>query len=498
MTGRAPSGGQDVGLPPGRFDWSTPLPSPAELGRVHLLAVGGIGMSAVARLLHGRGVPVSGCDAQAAGPAQRLPGEGIPVRRGHDPSHLADVDTVVVSSAVRDDNAELVAARAAGLRVLHRAQALAVAASGHTTVAVAGANGKTTTTAMLAEVLVRLGTDPMFAVGGELVGAGTNAAVGSGQVAVLEADESDGSFVVYRPQVAVVTSVQPDHLDFYRSFEAVERAYRTFVTTIRPGGVLVVCEDDPGSADLGRWARERGVRVVGYGRSDGVDRQVCDLVTAGTGGRAVLCDRAGGRLPLSLPVPGWFNVLNATAVVGAAVDGLLLPAERVVAALAQFSGTRRRFERRGTAGGVLVVDDYAHNPAKVAAVVDAGRGVVGAAGRLVVCFQPHLYSRTADFAAEFGAALSGADLVVVLDVYAAREDPVPGVSGRLVADAVDPRVPVHYLPDRAGVAERMAALVRPGDLVLTVGAGDVTGVGPALLELLEGSTTNPVPEVEGV
>lgn len=487
MVTEAPGTGADlpVGVPPGRFDWSTPLPQLRALGRVHLVAAGGAGMSAVARLLHGRGVAVSGSDSADSAMVAALRAEGLRVWVGHDAAYLDGVDTVVVSTAIREDNVELAAARRLGLRVLHRAQALAVAVGGMRTIAIAGANGKTTTTAMVVTALRHAGLDPTYAIGGELVDGATNAHLGAGGLAVLEADESDGSFVVYRPEVGVVTSVQPDHLDVYGTVEAVAAGYRAFVTTIRPGGLLVVCADDPGAARLGEWAAGRGLRVVSYGRSAGSSWQVTDLSAVGTRSSA-LVRGAGGSHRLALAVPGWFNVLNATAALAACCDGFGVDTRAVLAGLGAFAGTRRRFERKGEAAGVVVVDDYAHNPAKVAAVVDAGRGAVADGGALVVCFQPHLYSRTRDFAAEFGQALAGADVVVVLDVYAAREDPVPGVSGQLVADAVEASGGrARFLPDQAAAPGELARLLRSGDLLITVGAGDITRLGPLVLAELD-------------
>ncbi|MEI2765862.1 MAG: UDP-N-acetylmuramate--L-alanine ligase [Dermatophilaceae bacterium] len=469
----------------GPFDFAAPVPGWATLGPVHLVAVGGIGMSAVARLLAARGVRVSGSDAVDSPLLAALAAEGVRVHVGHDPAHLADARTVVVSSAVRPTNVELTQARRRGLRVLHRAQALAAAMGSARRVAVAGANGKTTTTSLMVAALAAAGLDPSYAIGGELVSTGTNAHLGSPDLFVVEADESDGSFVVYHPDVAVVTSVQPDHLDHFGTFAAVVAAYRQFVESIRPGGLLVVCVDDSGAAQLGHWARGRGVRVLGYGLAEGADARVREVALTGSRARAVV-DWAGRRIPLSLRIPGDYNLLNATAVLVAANAGLGAPIEDVVAGLGAFAGTRRRFEQVGEAGGVRVVDDYAHNPAKVAAVVSTGRRLSGG-GRLVVLFQPHLYSRTRDFAAEFGAALSPADAVVVMDVYAAREDPIPGVDAAMVVSAVRaarPECLVSVAPERSGLVAALADLVLPGDLVLTVGAGDVTQVGPALVDLL--------------
>ncbi len=468
-----------------RFDLSAPRPTAAELGRVHLLAVGGAGMSAVARLLVGAGVPTSGSDAKDSETLRALAASGVRVWVGHEARHVADVDTVVVSSAIREDNVELVAARAAGCRILHRSQALAALMAGRRGVAVAGANGKTTTTSMLAETLRAAGADPSYAIGGDLVSTGTNAAWGSGEAFVVEADESDGSFLVYHPSVAIVTNVQPDHLDFYGTFAAVQDAYAAFVATITPGGLLVTCADDPGARRLAARSRAAGGRVVTYGSAPDADLRITDVELSGLHGRARLVG-ADGEHGLEVPAPGRHNIDNAAAAYLAATTGLGLAPEAALGGLATYRGALRRFEAKGQAGGVRVVDDYAHNPGKVAAVVTTAARLAPP-GRLIVCFQPHLYSRTRDFADEFGRALVPADVTLVMDVYAAREDPVPGVSGQLVVEAVrraDPRAQVHFEPVESAVAPRLAALARPGDLVLTVGAGDVTQVGPLVLRLL--------------
>lgn len=490
-------------LPPTRFDFLADVPDVDDLGRVHFVAIGGAGMSGVARIMLTRGMAVSGSDAKESPLLRALEAEGAVVQIGHDAGHVEGADTVVISSAIRDANPELAAARAAGLRVLHRAQALAATMTGCRAVAVAGANGKTTTTSLLTVALQACGIDPSFAVGGELARAGTNAHLGTGDVFVVEADESDGSFLVYRPEVAVVTSVQPDHLDFYGDLDTVKEAYRAFVATIRPGGLLVACVDDAGARELADDARSGGVRVLTYGESPDADLRVTAVVLEGLTARAQLL-HGGAAHDLVLAVPGAHNVLNAAAAFAAAVGGLGQPAASVLEGLASFSGTRRRFEPRGQVGGIQVVDDYAHNPGKLAAVVTTGRRLVDdvGVGRLVVVFQPHLYSRTRDFAVELGAALAPADVVVVMDVYAAREDPLSGVTGRMVAEATSSAatatpsarpagtpgpgvVEVHYEPSWVRVAPLVVALARPGDLVLTVGAGDVTMIGPEVLRELE-------------
>lgn len=504
-----------------RFDFTAPVPPVTDLGPVHFIAIGGSGMSGVARLFLAAGIVVSGSDARDSDTLRALEAEGARVCVGQRAENLADdVQTVVISSAVRESNPELAAARARGLRVLHRAQGIAALLPGRSAVAVAGANGKTTTSGMLTAALQHSGADPAYVLGSELTtpdGTGTNAAPGAGPF-VIEADESDGSFLTYRPEVAVVTNIKADHLDFYGDLPAIEAAFARFAGTIREGGLLVAAADDPGAAALARTHRAGGGAVVTFGADEGADVRLSDLrpdamtataqvtwqrdVTAGAaaaGGPAPtggLTDTvpAGTRRTLTVPMPGAHNLANAAAALVAATAGLGQDVDAVLAGLAAYPGTHRRFERVGEAGGVQVVDDYAHNPDKVAAVVRAGRGLVDSGdegGRLVVVFQPHLYTRTRDFAREFAEGLSKADVVLLMDVYAAREDPLEGVSGATIAELVQgPQV--HFVAERAAVVPRVADLARPGDLLLLVGAGDITELGaPLLARLGAGDTGNP-------
>ena len=479
----------------GRFDFTTEVPSASSLGSVHFIAIGGAGMSGVARVMLAQGTAVSGSDAKESLVLTALAAEGAVVHVGHDAGHVAGADTVVISSAIREGNVELREARSRGLRVLHRSQALASVMRGSRKVAVAGANGKTTTTSMLTVALQYCGLDPSFAIGGELAKHGTNAHHGTGDIFVAEADESDGSFLVYRPEVAIVTNVQPDHLDFYGTFEAVQAAYARFAATVQPQGLLVTCADDQGSRALAEVARAAGTRVITYGVASDADVRLTELGGVGLRAHAVLLG-AGldsvvlGRLEIGMP--GRHNVLNATAAFVAATEGLGQEPARVLEGLAGFTGTRRRFEPKGEVAGVRVVDDYAHNPGKVTALVETASSIA-APGRLVVVFQPHLYSRTRDFAAELATALSPADVVIVMDVYAAREDPLPGVTGALIADRLLEAVQRHpgegarfvrFVPSWSDVAPLVAQLAEPGDLVVTVGAGDVTMIGPEILRLL--------------
>jgi len=459
----------------------------AGLGHVHFVGIGGAGMSGIARVLLARGSIVSGSDAKDSRTTAALRALGATVHLGHAVSHVEGADTVVVSTAIRADNPELVRARALGLRVLIRAEALAACMAGRRGVAVAGTHGKTTTTSMLTVAVQHCGVDPSFAIGGDLNEAGSNAHHGSGDLFVVEADESDGSFLAYRPYAAVVTNVEADHLDHYGTADAVDRAFDDFVATVDRAGFLVTCADDPGARRLAGHARSLGLDVRTYGTAEDADLRLIGLTVSGTTSRYEPVLRGRRLPPVALAVPGRHIALNSAAALLTGV-GLGLPEHRLVEGLAGFSGVRRRMELKGTVAGVRVYDDYAHHPTELVAQLTAAREVAGR-GRLVVAFQPHRYSRTLAFAAEFGAALALADDVVVMEVYAAGEDPVPGATGASVAAAVPlPSERVLFEPSWTAVPGRLADRAQPGDLVLTLGAGDVTAVGPEVLRLLSGQS----------
>jgi len=447
---------------------------------VHFIGIGGAGMSVVAELLAARGLRVSGSD-QADGPAlARLGDRGIDVRIGHDPANVPPAAVVVVSSAVRDSNVELAAARARGQRVIHRSRALALAASGMRFVAVAGAHGKTTTSAMLVIALREAGLDPSAAVGGVVPQLGTGAHLGGGDVFIAEADESDGSFLAYAPVVELVTNVEPDHLDHYGTREAFEQAFVDFSDRLTPDGLLVCCGEDPGAARLARAARAAGHRVRTYGRPghcrQAPDVRIEDLDDGPQGSRAVLVD-GDTRVNLAVSVPGDHNVLNAAGAWTVGVDLGVGPA-RMAASLAAFTGTARRFEARGRVGSRRLFDDYAHHPTEVAATLAEARLVAGD-GPVTVVFQPHLYSRTRAFADRFAGALAGADTVVVTAVYGAREDPLPGVDASLITDLLPGS---HLEPDLHAAARLGARLTGPGGILVTMGAGSITTAGGDVLD----------------
>ncbi len=463
---------------------ATEIVPATDLGAVHFIGIGGAGMSGIARIMVMNGVTVSGSDAKDSAVVEVLRTLGARVHIGHAADNLGEADTLVISSAIRPDNPELVEAQRRGLRILHRSGALASLMLERRAVAVAGTHGKTTTTSMTTVALQACGLDPSFVIGGVLSTTGTNAHLGSGDVFVAEADESDGSFLLYEPAIGILTNVEADHLDHYGTAEAVTDAFVEFCAGIGGrGGTVIACADDPGSLAVATRAREQGTRVLLYGQSERADIRLRDLESR-LGADFVL-DIPGREqgLAVHLKQPGTHNALNASAAIAVA-HALGADVDRAAEGLGGYGGTRRRFEEKGIAGGVRVIDDYAHHPTEVTAVLSAARGVVTDGGRVWAIFQPHLYSRTMEFRTEFGQALGLADEVVVLDIFPAREDPVPGITGAIVAETV-PHEHVTYIESFNEAVPFVSARVRPGDLVLTVGAGDVTILGPELLTALE-------------
>lgn len=458
------------------------VPPADQLGRVHFIAIGGAGMSGIARLFHQLGVIVSGSDQVDSATLEELSRAGITTFVGHDAEQVGEADTVVVSSAIRESNPELVEARRRGLRVLHRSAALAALMHGRIGISIAGTHGKTTTTGMTAMMLGAAGADPSYVIGSPLASSGTSAHLGQGEAFVVEADESDGSFLQYPTTIAVVTNVEADHLDNWATPEAYLDGFTQFASQ---DGVqaLVAGIDDAGAAELARRSRERGVTVITYGTRDDADVRLSDLDFEGTHASATLTYQ-DETVRLQLQVPGKYNLENAAAAY--AVGRFLgLDHEALLRGASSFTGTLRRFQLVGTPGGVTVYDDYAHHPTELRAALTAARRAVAPEGRLIACFQPHLYSRTIEFADEFGQALTLADVAFVTDVYAAREDPVPGVTGQIVADAASRHGgQVTYVADKLDLPDAIAQITRPGDLVMTLGAGDVTLVGPLLCSQL--------------
>lgn len=446
---------------------------------VHFVGIAGAGMSALAELFVRRGVAVSGCDTGIEG-ADHLRTLGVALHAGHAPSHVAEARALVITSAMRRDHPELEAARDAGLPIIRRAEALGEAVAGRTLVAVAGTHGKTTTTVMTTEALAAAGLHPTGVAGGRVGAWGGNLRCEGDTLFVVEADEYDRSFLALSPTVAVVTNVEADHLDIYRDLADIRGAFESFLA---PARTIVVCGDDPGAASL---HLPPGAQVLRYGTVDRDARVVGGPVSHADGRTTVRVAFDGEALgELVLQVPGLHNVRNALAAIA---SGLSLGAsfEAMRPGLEGFGGVERRFQRLGMAAGVDVVDDYAHHPTEVAATIAAARATFPGR-RLVVAFQPHLYSRTRDFADGFAQALAAADATFLVALYPSREQPIPGVSSALVADrmAASGRAPV-WEGGREGAAAALHAFVRDGDVVLTMGAGDVTRTGPELLRCLGG------------
>ena len=453
---------------PATPEGASALPELSSPRTVHVVGVGGAGMSAIAGVLAAMGHRVSGSDLKAGPALDRLAAQGVAVAVGHDAANLPDgVDLVAVSTAIPPSNPEVVAAEARGVPVLRRATVLAAIAATRRSVAVAGTHGKTTTSSMLALVLVEAGLHPGFIIGGDVNEIGSGAAWDDGELFVVEADESDGTFLELPRHAAVITNVEPDHLEHYGSWEALQAAFDRFAR--ETAGPVVACADDPGSAALAA-----GVGAITYGTDASARHRLVDLTSGRDGCRFVLTDGDRALGEVRLPVPGDHNARNAA---GALAAGMALgaPFEAGVAALARFGGVARRFEHRGEVAGVTFVDDYAHLPTEVAAAIGAARA--GGWRRVVCTFQPHRYSRTAALWRDFADAFDGADVLVVTDVYPAGEAPRPGVTGKLVVDAVLDAHPwrrVAWLPHRADVVRFLAAELRAGDLCLTLGAGDLT------------------------
>ena len=455
-----------------------------QLGTVHFVGIGGAGLSGIARIMLARGITVSGSDAKESRTVEALRALGAICHIGHAAENLGDADTVVVSTAVRESNPEVVDATRRGLRLLPRSAALESVMQGNVVVAVAGTHGKTTTTSLLTVALQHCGADPSFAIGGDLNETGSNAHHGSGELFVAEADESDGAFLVYSPHAALVTNVEADHLDNYGTEEAYRAAFDLFLDRVAPDGFLVVCADDPGSEALGRTAVGRGLTVVRVGESADAEVRAEGVRFVGSTSTFTVVDRGRRLGEITLQIPGRHYVLDAMAALACGLR-LGFGFRDLARGLAAFSGTRRRMELKGQVGGVRVYDSYAHHPNEIRGDLQAARSLAGE-GRVVVAFQPHMVSRTRIFGHDMGVALGAADEVVVMDIYVAREDPEPGVSGATVAAAV-PLEAAHVVfePSWSATAAHLVARARPGDVVLTLGAGDVTLLGPEVLELLE-------------
>lgn len=452
------------------------------LSSVHLVGVGGAGMSALAKLLVQSGLKVSGSDIRDGLELKALADLGVDTWAGHQPARVGDVDLVVASSAVPDTDPELEVARIRELKVWKRPELLESITTSLSTIGPTGTHGKTTTTAMLVQAARAAGVDPSFVVGGEMVDLGTNAHRGEDPLLILEVDEAFGTFERIHLDGLVVTNIESEHLDYFETTDRMEAIYADVAARVT--GPVLFCVDDPGSMRVMTATRERGLRVLGYGFGREADWQIQDIYQDAVSVRFTL-HGPGTQMMVSVPRPGRHIASNAAGALALLAEMDYDPHD-AAEGLWNFHGVRRRFEHRGTVAGIAMIDDYAHHPTEVETMVQVALG----AGyrRVVAVFQPHLYTRTERLYREFGQALSAADRVVVTDVYAAREAPIPGVSGEMIADAVAKREGgVFYAPHRADLATLLAELVEPGDLVLTMGAGDITLLPTELAVLLEAS-----------
>jgi UDP-N-acetylmuramate--alanine ligase len=447
--------------------------------RLHFVGIGGAGMSAIAKVLLEQGFEISGSDLKRSRAASMLEAMGVDIHIGHEASLVDGVDAIVISTAIPERNPELVRARAIGLKVMTRGEALAALLGGTKSIVVAGTHGKTTTTSMIVSVLRSEGRDPTYLVGGGLNDVGTNARLGRDDLAVVESDESDGSFLLLRPHIAVVTNVESDHLDHWGSFESIVDGFRSFLGAVEPGGGVVVPH---GEEALSGFSSASGIARLSFGEGGDVEALA---VEAQAQGMSFALVHGGSEVPVKLRVPGRHNVANALAAAAACLQ-VGLPVESVARGLGEFRGVERRFQVRGQVKGVTVIDDYAHHPTEVRATLEAARS--GPWERVVAVFQPHRYSRTQALHEDFGGSFQDADRIVITDVYGAGEQPVPGVTGKLISDSICAHLPgraVAYLPHRDELVAYLRASSRRGDALLTLGAGDISALGEEFFRAME-------------
>jgi len=449
---------------------------PENLGVVHFIGIGGSGMSGIARILIGMGHKVTGSDLRDTDNVKALRDLGASISIGHDQAHLGDPDTVVVTSALWPTNPEYLLAKERNIPVIHRSQALAFLASKKRLIAVAGAHGKTTSTGMLITALIELGQDPSFVNGGVINSIGASSSAGTGELFVIEADESDGSFLHYDTAISLITNVDPDHLDHYGSIEAFHRVFADFANKSKE--FVVISSDDAGAKEVSKLITRK---MISFGQDQASDIRVQNIIEGSNVSFELVYK--GEVLGAKLVLAGRHNALNAAGAVATLV-GLGFDFQDSLSAVAKFQGTERRFELHGAERGVSVYDDFAHHPTEVAAALNGARAVVGS-GKIITVFQPHLYSRTRLFAKEFAEVLAASDEVVLLDIYAAREDPEPGVTGELIYEKFADKARIHYVPNWSDAPAVAAALATEGDFVVTMGCGDVYRMVPELLEALQ-------------
>jgi UDP-N-acetylmuramate--alanine ligase len=455
-------------------DFSQPVPS--DLGKVHFIGIGGSGMSGIARILIGMGHEVTGSDVRTSPNVTALEALGAKIAIGHDEANLGDADTVVVTSALWPTNPEYLLAKKQNTPIIHRSQALAHLASKKRLVSVAGAHGKTTSTGMIITALLGLDQDPSFVNGGVISSIGASSQSGTGELFVIEADESDGSFLHYDTAVALITNVDPDHLDHYGSIEAFHQVFADFANKSKE--LVVINADDAGAQAVAKLVTKP---MLSFGEGLSADIRVSNLIEQAKVSFTLSYQEQ--KVSATLTIAGRHNAINAAGAV-ATLIGLGFSFEESVSKVQKFGGTERRFELHGERRGVKVYDDFAHHPTEVAAALNGARAVVGQ-GKIVTVFQPHLYSRTRLFAREFAVALEASDEVVLLDIYAAREDPEPGVTGELILNASSHKEKIHYVPNWSEASAVASKLAGVGDFIVTMGCGDVYKMVPEILEALE-------------
>jgi len=448
---------------------------------IHFIGIGGAGMSAIARILLDRGVQVSGSDAKDSIAIASLRALGAKVEIGHNANNILSAKTIVVSAAVKSTNPELQAALQSGIPVLSRAESLSELMRGYRSVAVAGTHGKTTTTSMLAVAIQECGVDPSFAIGGTPNDSNSNSHHGDGDIFIAEADESDSSFLVYKPFGAIITNVEMDHVDHFSSKEELHQTFFSFIKTVKE--FLVICIDDNGGKEIANAAKDLGINLITYGESENAHVRISNVSTTATGSFFRITWRGVVLGELSLNVPGKHNVLNASAALAAGL-ALEMNPNQLISGLTKFRGVRRRFELKGDVKNIRVFDDYAHHPTEVSATIATARDVVDE-GKVIVIFQPHRYSRTLAFAQGFADSLSMADQIILLDIYGAGEESIPGASSSVIAEKIRSMgTKVDFEPSIIAAIELAIADAKPTDLIITMGAGDVTSLGKQILTRL--------------
>lgn len=449
--------------------------------KIHFIGIGGAGMSGIARIMLAKGFNISGSDKNDSSLLTSLKALGAEIFIGHDAQNLGEAELVIISSAIAETNPELLAAKARSIQVVQRANALAWLMSESTSIAVAGTHGKTTTTAMLTVALQSAGLDPSFAIGGTINTAGTNAHSGSGSIFIAEADESDGSFLAYQPTGAIITNIELDHVDHFADEAAVFKVFEHFVSSIKKNGFLVACGDDPGVKTLLKRINRPDLKILLYGKDESNDFRMSKIALAPTNSIASISSTGKKLGELQLSLPGEHNLLNSLAAFAAATE-VGAAEDKLILGLKSFTGTRRRFELKGEVAGVKVIDDYGHHPTELTVTLIAAKNLAQS-GRVLVVFQPHRYSRTAAFAPAFATALKIADFTFLLEVYAASEKPISGVSSLLIAKNMS-ATEVKFEPSMLAVVNEVAAMAKSGDVIITLGAGDVSSLGEPILQAL--------------